>query len=213
MYKLTESLPFMLLTITSHLTGAFAAELAEERLTISMYRVMAALMEREDQRLGELSEMIFLEVTALSRLIGAMSHRGLVTRHRQEQDERSLRINITAQGRALLQTLIPRARYFEGIATRGVEEAKLGLLSEILSDMLSNVEDLKSQMVAGRRSLVEVAARPGRPATGVAGGEEPAAAQASLQNVGTMMPAMDARPLKKAKTSRALGTPDVPPVA
>ena len=84
MYKLTQTLPFMLYTITNHVTGAFSAELAEHRLTIAMYRVMAALLEQEDQSLGELSEMIFIEITTLSRLVGAMNRRGLVSRHRSE---------------------------------------------------------------------------------------------------------------------------------
>jgi len=107
MYKLTQSLPFMLYTITNHVTEAFSAELAEYRLTIAMYRVMAALLEREDQRLGELSEMIFIEITTLSRLVGAMTRRGLISRRRQQNDERSLRINLTADGRALLGATDP----------------------------------------------------------------------------------------------------------
>ncbi len=162
MYKLTKSLPFMLLTITSHVTGAFAAELAADDLTISMYRVMAALIEREDQRLGELSDMTFIELTALSRLIGTMSGRGLVSRHRQEKDERSLRINITAAGRGLLQRLIPRAQYYEGVAVRGIEDGKLGIMSDVLAAMLVNIEELKDHGGIERRSLSEMRARQGK---------------------------------------------------
>jgi len=78
MYRLTDTLPYMLYTISNHLADTFAAELDEHGLTISMYRVLAALFEKEDQRLNELSAMIYIETSTLSRLVGAMSARGLV---------------------------------------------------------------------------------------------------------------------------------------
>ena len=196
MYELTKSLPFMLLTITGRVASAFAAELAEDRLTIPMYRVLAALIEREDQRLGELGEMIFMEITALSRLIGAMSHRGLVSRHRQEKDERSLSINVTVQGRALVTKLIPRARYFEAIAVRGIEDAQLELLSDLLSRILANVEDLRDPVIEGR-TLLEMPghrspSRPGRSAGQLA-------TSTPDRVVGTMNPSAGARARKKVK--------------
>jgi DNA-binding MarR family transcriptional regulator len=144
MYKLTQTLPFMLYTITNHVTGAFSAELAEHRLTIAMYRVMAALLEQEDQSLGELSEMIFIEITTLSRLVGAMNRRGLVSRHRQQNDERSLRINLTSEGRTLLERLIPRAQYYERIAIQGIDKQSVKSLANTLSLMLLNVSELRN---------------------------------------------------------------------
>ena len=147
MYKLTQTLPFMLYTITNHVTGAFSLELAEYRLTIAMYRVMAALLEQEDQNLGELSEMIFIEITTLSRLVGAMNRRGLVSRHRQQNDERSLRINLTSEGRALLERLIPRAQYYERLAIRRLDKQSVKTLANTLSLMLVNVSELRKAMV------------------------------------------------------------------
>jgi DNA-binding MarR family transcriptional regulator len=108
-----------------------------------MYRVMAALLEREDQRLGELSEMIFIEITSLSRLISAMNRRELVSRRRQQNDERSLRINLTSEGRGLLEKLIPRAQYYERLAIRKLSKQNVGALAEILSLMLLNVSELR----------------------------------------------------------------------
>ena len=58
MYKLTNSLPYMLNMIAARLGEAFSAELAEHRLTLPMFRVLAALLQREEQRSGELSQMI-----------------------------------------------------------------------------------------------------------------------------------------------------------
>jgi MarR family transcriptional regulator, organic hydroperoxide resistance regulator len=156
MYKLTQTLPFMLYTLSNHVSGAFAIELAEHRLTIAMYRVMAALLEREDQRLGELSEMIFIEITTLSRLVGSMNRRGIVSRRRQVNDERSLRINLTAEGRALLERLIPRAQYYERLLTRNLDKQNIGTLGNILSLMLLNVSELrKMKMVEDKPAPVK----------------------------------------------------------
>lgn len=143
MYKLTQTLPFLLYSITNHVTGAFSVELAEYRLTIAMYRVMAALLEQEDQSLGELSEMIFIEITTLSRLVGAMNRRGLVSRHRQQNDERSLRINLTPEGRALLERLIPRAQYYERLIIRRIDKESIKGLADTLSLVLRNVSELR----------------------------------------------------------------------
>src|SRR5580704_14073110 len=118
MYKLTDSLPYLLNTIGVCLGEAFSAELSDHQLTLPMFRVLAALLQREEQRLGELSQMIQMDVSTLSRLVGTMKTRRLVSRRRQENDERSVRINLTAEGRALIEQLVPRAVYYENLAVR-----------------------------------------------------------------------------------------------
>ena len=155
MYKLTETLPFMMYTIGNHLAQAFSAELSERDLSLSMYRVLAALLEREDQRLSDLSDMIHVEISTLSRLIGAMKKRGLVSRRRQQNDERSVRINLTPEGRKLVDTLIPRAQYYENLAVRTLKRSDVAALKISLSSI---VEDLSATKPASTALVESVSA-------------------------------------------------------
>lgn len=142
MYKLTNSLPYMLNMIAARLGEAFSAELAEHHLTLPMFRVLAALLQRQEQRLGELSQMIQMDVSTLSRLVGTMKTRRLVSRRRQENDERSVRIDLTAEGRALIEQLVPRAVYYENLAVRDFNADKIDDLKSTLFKIQENVSDL-----------------------------------------------------------------------
>ena len=157
MYKLTESLPYMLNIIASCLEEAFSDELAEHQLTISMYRVLAALLEREDQRLGELGEMTRTESSTLSRLIGTMKSRRLVLRRRQKNDERSVQISLTPEGRALIERLAPRAVYYENLAVRNFDRSSVDALRGALHRMQENAAGLKA--FAQTRPSVDVAGK------------------------------------------------------
>ena len=143
MFKLTNSLPYMLNTIARRLGDAFASELAEHHLTLPMFRVLAALLQREEQRLGELSQMIQIEISTLSRLVGAMKTRRLVSRRRQQNDERSVRISLTPEGRALIEKMVPRAVYYENLAVRNFADGSIDALKLALGKMLDNVADLR----------------------------------------------------------------------
>ena len=143
MYKLTDSLPYMLNMIARHLGDAFSSELAEHELTLPMFRVLAALLQREEQRLGELSQMIQIEISTLSRLVGVMKARRLVSRRRQQNDERSVRICLTAEGRALIEKLVPRAVYYENLAVRNFPGGRIDALKSELRRMQDNVANLR----------------------------------------------------------------------
>ncbi len=143
MYKLTNSLPYMLNMIAGCLGDAFSIELAEHRLTLPMFRVLAALLEREDQRLGELSQMIQMESSTLSRLVGTMKNRRLVSRRRQQNDERSVQISLTAEGRGLIEQLAARAVYYENLAVKNFDTPRINALKETLREMQHTVAGLR----------------------------------------------------------------------
>ena len=157
MYKLTDSLPYMLNMIAARLGDAFSLELAEHRLTLPMFRVLAALLQREEQRLGELSQMIQMDTSTLSRLVGTMKTRRLVSRRRQEKDERSVRINLTAEGRTLIEQLVPRAVHYENLAVRNFAGDSVDALKSTLHKIQDNVSDL--QRYATRATVAEIGAK------------------------------------------------------
>src|SRR5262245_28290072 len=108
-YVFTTSFPYLLNRVGVRMGDLFSRRLAEHRLTLAMYRVLAVLRQEGDQRLSDLNTMVTVELSTLSRLIGTMKRQGLVTRTRVEEDGRSVRISLTAKGRASADELMPLA--------------------------------------------------------------------------------------------------------
>lgn len=70
-------------------------------LTHPQYLVMLALWGQSPLAVKELIEMLQLDGPTLSPMLKRLEGAGLVTRTRDPQDERQLRIDLTQQGRAL----------------------------------------------------------------------------------------------------------------
>lgn len=67
----------------------------------SALRSVRPLYEEADQTVGQLGKKLFLDSSTLTPLLKRLEAMGVVTRQRDPQDERQVRINLTAQGRAL----------------------------------------------------------------------------------------------------------------
>jgi DNA-binding MarR family transcriptional regulator len=70
-------------------------------LTYPQYATLIALNEADDQTVGQLGERLFLESSTLTPLLKRLEGRGFVTRRRDTEDERQVRIRLTPEGRAL----------------------------------------------------------------------------------------------------------------
>src|SRR5216684_1910762 len=81
-------------------------------VTLPTYRGMAVLREQKDQRLSDLAA----EISTLSRFVGKMKHKGLVTRSRLEDKGRTVAINHASKDRPLVEGLTPIAVHFEEVA-------------------------------------------------------------------------------------------------
>ncbi|WP_338720225.1 MarR family transcriptional regulator [Devosia sp. XK-2] len=70
-------------------------------LTYPQYLVFLVLWERDDLTVKALGDKLFLDSGTITPLIKRLEARGLVERRRDEDDERQVRIRLTAAGRAL----------------------------------------------------------------------------------------------------------------
>ncbi len=152
MYRLTSSLPYLLNRVGVRMGELFSQELAAEGLTLAMYRVLAALVERNDQRLSELSEMTSVELTTLSRLVAAMQRKRLLVRRRPEDNLRTVRISLTADGRRRAEKLIPRAAHYEAVAMQGLNDAAVDRLKADLARIYANLDQLEVPDASGVRA-------------------------------------------------------------
>ncbi len=70
-------------------------------LTYPQYLALLVLWERDDITVKALGERLFLDSGTITPLIKRLEARGLVSRKRDEEDERQVRIRLTAEGRGL----------------------------------------------------------------------------------------------------------------
>lgn len=70
-------------------------------LTYPQYLALLVLWERDDITVKALGERLFLDSGTITPLVKRLENRGLVARKRNEEDERQVRIKLTAEGRAL----------------------------------------------------------------------------------------------------------------
>ncbi len=70
-------------------------------LTYTQYIVMMVLWERRSVSVKEMGEALYLDSGTLTPLLKKMEAKGLLTRRRSTEDERSLIVSLTEQGLAL----------------------------------------------------------------------------------------------------------------
>lgn len=156
MYKLSTSMPFLLARLGVRMGALFSQRLAAYDLTLPMYRVLAALAERPEQQLNELSTVTTVELSTMSRLVGTMVTRGLVSRDRQPTNERTVRINLTVQGAELATILRREAQHYEDVAISRVDPAEIDRLRATLQRIYESLDILEQELVTNISALADV---------------------------------------------------------
>jgi MarR family transcriptional regulator, organic hydroperoxide resistance regulator len=143
MYKLDDSLPYLLNRVGVRIGELFSEKLRPYDITLPMYRVLASLAERSGQQLNELSEITNLETSTLSRMISTMEQRELLTRSRTSTNARIVSISLTLRGKKLAQTLIPIAEHFEEVAIHSFGVQQVAKLRTTLKQVYEHLSELE----------------------------------------------------------------------
>lgn len=165
MYRLSDSFPYLLNRVGVRMGELFSRRIAPYGVTLPMYRVMAALRENGDQRLVDLATITTTEISTLSRLIGEMKRKGLVTRSRLEDNGRTVAINLTARGRLLVEELMPIAIHFESVAVSSFPEEEVLRLKIVFRGIYQSLGSIEPEIAASkaaskpRRNLSSIRAR------------------------------------------------------
>lgn len=98
---LDEQLCFALYTATHRITRAYRPLLEPLGLTYVQYLVMLVLWESAPRSVGELGHSLYLDSGTLTPLLKRMEKAGMVTRQRDNNDERRVLIHLTEHGASL----------------------------------------------------------------------------------------------------------------
>lgn len=109
-------------------------------ITYPQYLALVALSSKESQTVSELGERLHLESNTLTPLIKRLEAAGLVTRTRDKQDERVVRLGLTSAGSDLAKTALGCVPA-EVLKATGMDEAALKTLNSNLAKLGAALRD------------------------------------------------------------------------
>lgn len=99
--KLDNQLCFPIYAASRLITRAYQPHLDALGITYPQYLVLMVLWETDGLSVHDISVRLILNTNTLTPLLKRMEAQGLVTRTRSSQDERVVRIQLSAKGKAL----------------------------------------------------------------------------------------------------------------
>ncbi|HEY9095230.1 MAG TPA: MarR family transcriptional regulator [Hydrogenophaga sp.] len=99
--RLDNQLCFALYSASLAMTKLYKPMLDELGLTYPQYLALLVLWEQDGVSVSELGQRLNLDSGTLTPLLKRLEAAGLLTRLRDANDERRVRVRLTAQGRAL----------------------------------------------------------------------------------------------------------------
>lgn len=174
MYRLSQSFPYLLARLGMRMGDLLTQVVKRDGLTLQMYRVLAALSEEDRPlKLGEIAALTSADLSTLSRLIAEMHRRGIVLRERPENDQRSLSVTLTDQGRVLAARYMPVAQHYEEVATSILTAEEAEALKATMVRLYENLDQLDAELASGAIDAL-IASADGTPGKAAAkGGSRP----------------------------------------
>jgi len=139
MLLLDNQLCFALYSTSLAMTKMYKPLLEELGLTYPQYLAMLVLWERDGLMVSELGERLYLDSGTLTPLLKRLEASGFISRIRDIEDERRVRITLTSSGRRLKT----RAAKIPGC----ILSASQCSLPELMN-LTSQVQALRKQLVA-----------------------------------------------------------------
>jgi DNA-binding MarR family transcriptional regulator len=152
---LEQQVCFTLVVAAREVISLYRPLLEPLGLTHPQYLVMVTLWETgKPISIKQLSKLLKLEAPTLSPLLKRLQSAGLVERHRDPADERSLQVSLTERGRGLRAQAVgvPRAI----IERLGMSVKELETLQDVLTDVIAHSKS-HDHSAPGLESVIEVA--------------------------------------------------------
>lgn len=138
-FQLGDFVPYLLSRAGITLSHNFSRELDRFGVSLPMWRVMAALLDEGEQRLGDLSRVTAIELSTLSRIAAGMEGKGMVVRRRSGKDARAVLITLSPHGRSIAESIVPHALDYESSAVAGMSAEEVETLKGLLQRLYGNV--------------------------------------------------------------------------
>lgn len=139
MLALENQFCFALYSSSLALTKAYKPMLDALGLTYPQYLVMLVLWEQDDVLVKDIGHALFLDSGTLTPLLKRLEANGMLQRHRDEADERQVRITLTPAGRNLRNAAIDIPQKILCAS---------GQSKETLMQLRSQLSDLRNELLS-----------------------------------------------------------------
>ena len=140
-YSLQRSLGYRMTYVARLNERRFEGMIAEHDLSRLAWCVLCALEYEELSRPSDIADFIGVDRAAISRIIGQMEDRGLITRSLTQGDARARAIGITALGRNRLTG-----------ATAAAEDNAAHLKAQLSADEYAALDAIMTKLMKGAAS-------------------------------------------------------------
>jgi MarR family transcriptional regulator, organic hydroperoxide resistance regulator len=154
-YHQDQHIPHLMNRAAAAMYSKFAAQFPRH-MTVPMWRVLAMLYERGEQRQVDISRLTFMEPSSISRMITGLVRQGLVSRARSQTSNREVTVKLTPKGRTTVTGFIPVTSQHEDLMTKGLSRTDLVVLRRCLTQIHLNmqlVEDMDEKRARGKSPL------------------------------------------------------------
>ncbi len=137
--KLDNQLCFPLYACAKEIVRRYKPFLDEIDLTYTQYIAMMVLWEEKEINVKDLGGRLYLDSGTLTPVLKRLEQKGLISRQRDDKDERMLIVSITQEGEALKEKAVEIPYKMAGCVKLDAQEAKE--LYEILHKLLNIFEE------------------------------------------------------------------------
>lgn len=140
-FPLRDSLGFMLVraALRLRLRSNTALQEAGLDITVDQWSILNLLWEQDGQTPVELARRAEKDKPNITRLLGILEDKGLVSRHPDQQDRRSHRIHLTEAGTALKESLLDIGAACQRQACLGLTTQDVATLKALLARLHANM--------------------------------------------------------------------------
>jgi DNA-binding MarR family transcriptional regulator len=134
-----EYLFYLFMQTVNRRNRDFNPALSAVGLSIAEWRAMAVINRLDGCLMSELAEFTTVDRTTLTRTIDHLSAKELTVRVASPQDRRQVRVELTAQGRIVIDQAVNALRTHNERALGGLSDDELTTLRALLQRILRNL--------------------------------------------------------------------------
>jgi DNA-binding MarR family transcriptional regulator len=140
MFKLQDSVGYLVNRVASRMKWALETELAAYGLTAPQWAVLATLAERVDLTATEIRQSVPIDKPTLSGVLQRLHTKKLIARQPDPADGRATRLRLTPKAQELMAELPSFAMAVNKRALKGMSAEEAERLRQILRGMLANLD-------------------------------------------------------------------------
>lgn len=114
-------------------------------MTAEQWGVILVLNNSEPMTQSQISELLYLEKSSVSRSIDGLEKRGWIERQRNPHDSRSKLVSLTEKSLAIVEQCAEIAAGVLDDAQHGSDQSELQISKQQLSGVISNLRQLNQQ--------------------------------------------------------------------